>query len=173
MNKNYWDEHRDEKKVYSKEYWQREIECEVCECKVRKCNWTRHLGTRSICWGVVVEKLMMMWGGRGDDTKGKAKPYHYSYTICIYLEITVIASSNTNWQSVWHLRGDIVRKKSKNIDLSFQSIPIAGEDWLRYLEKPRKSKKYVWFLPCFNQININKQTKTTSIQQSMLSCKKL
>ena len=90
-----------------------------------------------------------------------------------YLQITVIASSNTNWQSVWHLRGDIVRKKSKNIDLSFQSIPIAGEDWLRYLEKPRKSKKYVWFLPCFNQININKQTKTTSIQQSMLSCKKL
>ena len=39
MNKNYWDEHREERKVYNKEYCQREIECEVCECKVRKCNW--------------------------------------------------------------------------------------------------------------------------------------
>ena len=46
MNKNYWAEHREEKKVYNKEYSQREIECEVCECKVRKCNWARHLGTR-------------------------------------------------------------------------------------------------------------------------------
>ncbi len=39
MNKNYWDERREERKVYNKEYCQREIECEVCECKVRKCNW--------------------------------------------------------------------------------------------------------------------------------------
>ena len=46
MNKNYWDEHREEKREYNKEYSQREIECEVCECKVRKCNWARHLGTR-------------------------------------------------------------------------------------------------------------------------------
>ena len=45
-NRNYWAEHREEKKVYNKEYSQREIECEVCECRVRKCNWARHLGTR-------------------------------------------------------------------------------------------------------------------------------
>ena len=44
MNKNYWDEHREEKREYNKEYSQREIECEVRECKVRKCNWARHLG---------------------------------------------------------------------------------------------------------------------------------
>ena len=46
MNRNYWAEHREEKKVYNKEYSQREIECEVCECKVRKCNWARHLGSK-------------------------------------------------------------------------------------------------------------------------------
>ena len=46
MNKNYWDEHREEKKAYNKEYSQREIECEVCECWVKKCNWARHVGTR-------------------------------------------------------------------------------------------------------------------------------
>ena len=57
MNKNYWDEHREEKKVYNKEYCQREIECEVCECKVRK-NWARHVGTR---------KHMLGGGGGKDD----------------------------------------------------------------------------------------------------------
>ena len=46
MNKNCWDEHREEKREYNKEYSRREIECEVCECKVRKCNWAKHLGTR-------------------------------------------------------------------------------------------------------------------------------
>ena len=46
MNRNYWAEHREEKKVYNKEYSQREIECEVCECKVRKCNWARHVASR-------------------------------------------------------------------------------------------------------------------------------
>ena len=50
MNKNYWDEHREEKMVYNKEYSQREIECEVCECKVRKC-----VGTRKYM-GVVLNK---------------------------------------------------------------------------------------------------------------------
>ena len=43
INRSYWAEHGEEKKVYNKEYSQREIECEVCECKVRKCNWARHL----------------------------------------------------------------------------------------------------------------------------------
>ena len=46
MNKNYWDEHKEEKKVYNKEYSQREVDCEVCECRVRKCNWARHLVSR-------------------------------------------------------------------------------------------------------------------------------
>ena len=46
MNKNYWAEHREEKKAYNEEYSQREIECEVCECRVRKSNWARHVGTR-------------------------------------------------------------------------------------------------------------------------------
>ena len=46
MNKNYWDEHREEKTEYNKEYSKLEIECEVCECKVRKCNWARHLVSR-------------------------------------------------------------------------------------------------------------------------------
>ena len=46
MNRSYWAEHREEKKVYSKEYSLREIECEVCECRVRKANWARHVGTR-------------------------------------------------------------------------------------------------------------------------------
>ena len=29
---------------------------------------------RSICWGAVVEKLMLMWGAGEDDTKGRARP---------------------------------------------------------------------------------------------------
>ena len=46
MNKNYWDEHKEEKKAYNTEHSKLEIECEVCECKVRKCNWARHLVSR-------------------------------------------------------------------------------------------------------------------------------
>ena len=46
MNRNYWVLHKEEKKAYNKEYSKLEIECEVCECKVRKCNWARHLGSR-------------------------------------------------------------------------------------------------------------------------------
>ena len=45
MNKNYWDEHREEKREYNKEYSQREVDCEVCECRVRKCNWAKHLSS--------------------------------------------------------------------------------------------------------------------------------
>jgi len=73
MNKNYWDEHREEKKVYNKERSEREIECEVCECKVRKCNWARHVGTRKHVLGAVVEKLMVLWREVEDETKGRAK----------------------------------------------------------------------------------------------------
>ena len=32
--------------MYNKEYSQREVDCEVCECRVRKCNWARHLVSR-------------------------------------------------------------------------------------------------------------------------------
>ena len=55
MNKNYWDEHKEEKKVYNKEYSQREVDCEVCECRVRKCNWAKH----------VKSKKHMLGGGGG------------------------------------------------------------------------------------------------------------
>ena len=36
MNRNYLDEHKEEKKVYNKEYSKLEIECEACRCEVRK-----------------------------------------------------------------------------------------------------------------------------------------
>ena len=46
LSRKYGEEHKEEKKVYNQEYNQREVECEVCRCKVRKCNWLRHLETR-------------------------------------------------------------------------------------------------------------------------------
>ena len=46
LSQKYGEEHKEEKKVYNQEYNQREVECEVCRCKVRKCNWLRHLETR-------------------------------------------------------------------------------------------------------------------------------
>ena len=63
MNRNYWVLHKEEKKAYNKEYSQREIECEVCECKVRKCNWARHLVSRKhMLGGGGAKKLMGIWG---------------------------------------------------------------------------------------------------------------
>jgi len=35
----------------------------------------------SICWGAVVEKLMLMWGAGKDEMKGK----HVLLTTCIYI----------------------------------------------------------------------------------------
>ena len=64
MNKNYWDEHREEKREYNKEYSQREVDCEVCECRVRKCNWARHLVSR---------KHMLGGGGGKVDGDGGAR----------------------------------------------------------------------------------------------------
>ena len=32
--------------MYNQEYNQREVECEACRCRVKKCNWLRHVGTR-------------------------------------------------------------------------------------------------------------------------------
>ena len=45
MNKNYWDEHREKKKEYNKDYSKLEIDCEICRCKVKKSNWARHVKT--------------------------------------------------------------------------------------------------------------------------------
>lgn len=39
------------KKVYNQEYNKRELDCEVYGCKVRTCNWLRHLGTKKHGWG--------------------------------------------------------------------------------------------------------------------------
>ena len=41
-HKTYFEEHKEERKEYKKAYRQIEIECEVCKCKVKKCNWARH-----------------------------------------------------------------------------------------------------------------------------------
>ena len=65
MNKNYWDKHKEEKKVYNKEYSQREIECEVCECRVRKSNWARHLVSRKHMLGGGGGKVGGDGGGGG------------------------------------------------------------------------------------------------------------
>ena len=46
LSRKYGEEHKEEKKVYNQEYNQREVECEACRCKVRTCNWLRHLETR-------------------------------------------------------------------------------------------------------------------------------
>ena len=45
-SRKYGEKHEEEKKAYNQKYNQREVECEVCRCKVRKCNWLRHLETR-------------------------------------------------------------------------------------------------------------------------------
>ena len=44
LSRKYGEEHKEEKKAYNQEYNQREVQCEVCRCKVRKCNWLRHVG---------------------------------------------------------------------------------------------------------------------------------
>ena len=73
MNKNYWDEHREEKKAYNKDYSKLEIECEVCECKVRKCNWAKHVGSKKHILGGgggKVDDDVGGGGGRVDDDVG-------------------------------------------------------------------------------------------------------
>ena len=42
----YYVEHKEEKTEYKKAYNQIEIHCEVCECKVKKCRWSRHILTQ-------------------------------------------------------------------------------------------------------------------------------
>ena len=66
MNKNYWDEHREEKREYNKEYSQREVDCEVCvDVGLGNVIGQDIWELESICWGAVVEKLMVLWGGGG------------------------------------------------------------------------------------------------------------
>ena len=46
LSRKYGEEHKEEKKVYNQEYNEGEVEFEVCRCKVRKCNWLRHVGSK-------------------------------------------------------------------------------------------------------------------------------
>ena len=57
------EEHEEEKNAYNQEYNQREVECESCGCKVKKCNWLRHLRTKKHRDGVEN-------GGGGGDMGG-------------------------------------------------------------------------------------------------------
>ena len=82
MNKNYWDEHKEEKKVYNKEYSQREVDCEVCvSARLGNVIGQDMWRVGSICWGAVVEKLMVMWRVGEDDTKGRARPLPTIYNV--------------------------------------------------------------------------------------------
>ena len=42
----YYEEHKEGIKEYKKGQSQIEIECEVCECKMKKCNWAKHILTK-------------------------------------------------------------------------------------------------------------------------------
>ena len=89
LSQKYGEEHKEEQKVYNQEYNQREVECEVCRCKVRKCNWLRHWRLGSIGMGlkmeVVGEIWMLMLRGQGGEVElyPKATPY------CIYIYMCV------------------------------------------------------------------------------------
>ena len=49
LSRKYGEEHKEEKKAYNQACNQREIKYEVCVCvcKAKKCNWLRHLGTKT------------------------------------------------------------------------------------------------------------------------------
>ena len=93
MNRNYWVLHKEEKKAYNKEYNKLEIECEVCECRVRKCNWARHLVSRKHMLGGGGGKVDDDAGGGGGWDEGKAWPSHYC--ISVY---TMEADNEPNYQ---------------------------------------------------------------------------
>ena len=44
-SKKYWETHREEIRERRKEYRQVEVDCEICNCKVRKCRLSTHLKT--------------------------------------------------------------------------------------------------------------------------------
>ena len=67
LSRRYGEEHKEEK-VYNQEYNRREIECEMCGCRVKKCSWLRHSETKSIWMGLKMERVgeiwMLMLGGQ-------------------------------------------------------------------------------------------------------------
>ena len=65
MNRNYWAEHREEKKVYNKEYSQRKLNVKCVSVRLGNVIGQDIWELESICWGAVVEKLMVIWGARG------------------------------------------------------------------------------------------------------------
>ena len=67
---------RRRKRCITKGYSRLEIECEMC--RVRKCNWARHLGTRKHMLGGGGGKVDGHVGGGGGWDEGKAWPSHYS-----------------------------------------------------------------------------------------------
>ena len=48
----YWAENREEINAKKKEYNQIEVDCDVCECKVRKNKWSRHVRSNKHMVGV-------------------------------------------------------------------------------------------------------------------------
>ena len=67
LSQKYGEEHKEKKKTYNQEYNRGEVECESCGCKVKKCNWSRHLATKK--HGDRVENGRGggdMWRGRGN-----------------------------------------------------------------------------------------------------------
>ena len=75
LSRKYGENIRRKKKAYNQEYNQREVECEVCRCRVKKCNcnWFRHVGTRKHRDGVengrVGEIWEMMLMGQGGEVE--------------------------------------------------------------------------------------------------------
>ena len=82
LSRKYGEEPKEEKKVYNQEYNQREVDCEVCRCRVRKCNWLRHLETKKHRDGVENGGgggiWMLMLGGQGGQVELCPKATHYS-----------------------------------------------------------------------------------------------
>ena len=64
------EEHKETRKAYNQQYNQREVHCEVCGCRVKKCNWLRHLGTRKHRDGVENVEGRGEMGGEGEGAGG-------------------------------------------------------------------------------------------------------
>ena len=54
--------HREEIKQYNREYSQREVDCVVCGCKVRKCKWKRHTESKKHEMG---SEVFFLFAGAG------------------------------------------------------------------------------------------------------------
>ena len=66
----YGEQHKEEKNTYNQEYNQREVECESCGCKVKKCNWLKLLRTKKHRDGVENGGGGGDMGGEGDGDRG-------------------------------------------------------------------------------------------------------